>query len=119
MANSICELFKLCSTKQLETAKHFISTFNKSSHEKKSNDKSTDHDQDKKSSVTIAMEQLSVSDKSLTINDHHCSVGHHGNSEGSTVALGMDDDSLRSRVVMSEELCEEDDGWEVVKRKKR
>lgn len=106
MAGDICNLFKLCSTKQLETAKDFISKIDKSSKKQGCHGDTCDGHKDecKKSSVTMAMEQLTVSDKSLTINDQYSSDGHHGNSETKHSTLEAEDDS---------------EGWEVVKRKKR
>ena len=112
VAGDICELFKLCSTKQLEAAREFISRIDKSSKKPPSccGDKCDGGHKDecKKNTVTMAMEQLSVSDNSLTINDQ-CSDGHHGNSEHDS--LEMKDDRTDTIVT--------DDGWEVVKRKKR
>ena len=107
VAGDVCELFKLCSTKQLEAAKDFISRINKSSKKKPSCYGDKCDGQKDKSTVTMAMEQLSVSDNSLTIN-HQCSDGHHGNSEHK-----MEDD--RTDTIATDD----NDGWEVVKRKKR
>ena len=116
VAGDICELFRLCSTKQLEAAKDFISRIDKSAKKKEQSchgDKCDGH-KDEKSTVTMAMERLSVGDNTLTINDQ-CSDGHHGNSEHDT--LEMEDD--RTDTILTDTIATEDDGWEVVKRKKR
>jgi len=126
VAGDICELFKLCSTKQLDTAKDFLSKIDRLPKKKQNyhgdkSDHKVDSGNDKKSSVTIAMEQLTVNDKSLTIDDQ-CSNSHHGNSE-STIkdsTLGMDNEGAVTNSdhnVLHDD--DDDDGWEVVKRKKR
>lgn len=116
VASDICELFKLCSTKQLEAARDFLSKVDRSSKKKQDHhgdkcENKVDSD-DKKSSVTMAIEQLSINDKSLTTNDQ-CS-GHHGNSK-STYTLGMNNETEETSVTNSDD----NDGWEVVKKKKR
>ena len=115
MAGDICELFRLCSTKQLEAAKLFISKVDKSRKKQgRHGDKSDGHKNDCKgsSSVTMAMEQLCVGDKSLTINDEQCdSDGHHSNSDSKHSTLEVD-----HMMVANDDNI---DGWEVVKRKKR
>ena len=106
VAGDICELFKLCSAKQLETAEDFISKIDKSS-----KTKSDGHKKDcKNTSVTMAMEQLHVSDNLMTTNDQ-CKDGNNEQE-----ALRIDDtiDSIATVGTMAT-----DDGWEVVKRKKR
>lgn len=113
MAGDICELFRLCSTKQLEAAKQFISKIDKLKKKQGCHgDKSDGHKDDHKesSSVTMAMGQLSVSDKSLTINDEQCdSDGHHSDSKHSTLEV--------DHMMVAND--DDNDGWEVVKRKKR
>lgn len=108
VAGDICELFKLCSTKQLEAAQQFISKLDKSSVKKHGRHGDT-CDGHKKNSVTMAMEQLSVSDNdSSTINNEHCSSdGHHSNS----------DSKQSTEAVLT--TVDDNEGWEIVKRKKR
>ena len=107
-------MFKLCSTKQLEAAKDFIDKLSK---KKPSCHGDKCDGQKDKSTVTMAMEQLSVSDNTLTINDQ-CSDGHHGNSEHK-----MEDnrtDTIATDTIVTDTIVTDDnDGWEVVKRKKR
>ena len=116
VAGDICELFKLCSTKQLEGAKDFTSKIDKKKHG--CHDDKCDGHKDK-SSVTMAMEQLSVSDNSLTIHNDQCTNdGHHGNSERDTLEMDDRNDIIVTDTIVTDTMVT-DDGWDVVKRKKR
>lgn len=108
--------------KQLEAAKQFISKVDKSSSKIQGchGDKCDGHKNDCKESpsVTMVMEQLSITDKSLTISDKQCnSDDHHSNSDHHSNI-----DSKHSTLDVDHMMVASDDsneGWEVVKRKKR
>ena len=120
VAGDICELFKLCSAKQLEAAEDFISNIDKSSKKKQAchNDRCDgDKKKCKNTSVTMAMEQLHVDDNLVASNDH-CKDGLHGDSEQDTSRIK---DDITDTIATVDTMATNDgdnDGWEVVKRKK-